>query len=272
MLSQYSPTGFRKPRGAQFSHPHAHGERRESPLPGPPAAPAARLLVCHRLGRTATAQDRLKQMPGYDQYQRISSQTNTAVRPAAINGTWSADSSGFDYALDGKRYRFDVASKQSTETGAVTDAAPAARRQGRRPRRNRDRARPAGGIGRGAERHAQGFLSRSQSLGRRRGRRGRVGDYDRRQRERPHQIRHRELGLRRGARPDQRYLVVARQLRRSPITASTRSRCSTTTCSSIRPRFRAPTTSRPTRSPGPQSDVDLFVYDVATKTTTRRRP
>ena len=66
-------------------------------------------------------------MPGYDQYQRISPQTNTAVRSGAINGTWSSDSTGFEYVLDGKRYRFDVASKQSTETGAVTAEASAGR-------------------------------------------------------------------------------------------------------------------------------------------------
>ena len=46
-----------------------------------------------------------------ERYQKVSPQLNGAIRSGAINGTWSADSRTFEYDLDGKRYRFDVASK-----------------------------------------------------------------------------------------------------------------------------------------------------------------
>ena len=79
-------------------------------------------LVGVALFNVATsAQDRLKTMPGYAQYQKVSAQLNGAVRSGAVNGTWSADSSGVEYVLDGKRYRFDVATRSATELGAATD-------------------------------------------------------------------------------------------------------------------------------------------------------
>jgi dipeptidyl-peptidase-4 len=72
-----------------------------------------------------SAQDRIKTLPGYDRYQKVSPQLNGAVRPGTVNGTWSSDSRSFVYELDAKRYRFDVASRTSVEIGAV--AAPAGR-------------------------------------------------------------------------------------------------------------------------------------------------
>ena len=75
---------------------------------------------------TTGAQDRLKTLPGYAQFQKVSTQLNGAMRSGAINGTWSADSSSVEYVLDGKRYRFDVATRSAAEIGAVADAAGAA--------------------------------------------------------------------------------------------------------------------------------------------------
>jgi dipeptidyl-peptidase-4 len=79
---------------------------------------------------TPSAQDRLKSMPGYEQYQKVSTQLNGVVRSGAVNATWSTDGQGFEYALDGKRYRFDVATKAVTELGVVADG-PVAGRGGR---------------------------------------------------------------------------------------------------------------------------------------------
>ena len=60
--------------------------------------------------------------------------------------------------------------------------------------------------------------------------------------------------------------------RRSPTTASTRSRCPTTTCSSTRPRCRASTTSRPIPRPARRiRSSTSSCYDVATKKSTRDR-
>ena len=48
---------------------------------------------------TTGAQDRLKTMPGYAQFQKVGTQLNGAMRSGAINGTWSADSSSVEYVL-----------------------------------------------------------------------------------------------------------------------------------------------------------------------------
>jgi dipeptidyl-peptidase-4 len=85
-----------------------------------------------------SAQDRLKTMPGYERYQKVAPQLTGAVRSGAVAGTWSADSRGFDFDLDGKRYRFDVASKTTVENGAAAEA-------------------PAGRGGRGAGRGGTGI-------------------------------------------------------------------------------------------------------------------
>ena len=89
------------------------------------------LLAVALINVTTSAQDRLKTMPGYAQYQKVSGQLNGAVRSGAINGTWSADGASVDYVLDGKRYRFDVAAHSATELGAAADAAGGAGRAGR---------------------------------------------------------------------------------------------------------------------------------------------
>ena len=93
-------------------------------------AGGALLLTAVVFQGTPSAQDRLKSMPGHEQYQKVSTQLNAVVRSGAINATWSTDSRGFEYALDGKRYRFDIATKAVSELGAVADV-PAAGRGGR---------------------------------------------------------------------------------------------------------------------------------------------
>jgi dipeptidyl-peptidase 4 len=85
------------------------------------------LLAAALIAIPTSAQDRLKTMPGYAQYQKLSGQLSGAVRSGAINGTWSADGASVDYVFDGKRYRFDVASRSTTELGAAPDAGAAGR-------------------------------------------------------------------------------------------------------------------------------------------------
>jgi dipeptidyl-peptidase-4 len=80
------------------------------------------------------AQDRLRSMPGYQQYQKMSEQIAGAVKPGSLTAAWSADGRSFEYTRDGKRYRYDVAAKAATELGP----APEPERGGR------------GGRGRGA--------------------------------------------------------------------------------------------------------------------------
>ena len=88
---------------------------------------------------STTAQDRLKRMPGYEQYQRMSKELGTAVRSGAVGVTWQDDGRSFEYQKDGKVYRFDVAVRTARETGTAPGA-PAATR---RPFGNVERGRQA---------------------------------------------------------------------------------------------------------------------------------
>lgn len=92
------------------------------------------------------AQDRLKTMPGYSQFEKMAPMYQGAIKsgsvlsgggrggrgfgpPASSGVTWSADGKTMDYAWNGKRYRFDLASRTSAEiatTDAATEAAPTA--------------------------------------------------------------------------------------------------------------------------------------------------
>src|SRR4051812_44799662 len=63
------------------------------------------------------AQDRLRTMPGYDQYQRMQPQIAGSWVSGAVSPTWEADSSAFTYNVAGKAYRFDVTTLKAAETG-----------------------------------------------------------------------------------------------------------------------------------------------------------
>ena len=79
------------------------------------ALPAAAVIAA--LHTSTAAQDRLRQMPGYEQYTRMAAQMPGAVKLGTVVPEWKADGSSFEYALDGKLYRFDVASKHATVVG-----------------------------------------------------------------------------------------------------------------------------------------------------------
>ncbi len=88
------------------------------------------------------AQDRLKSMPGYDQYQTMSKEITGAVKPGALSVTWTGPLT-FEYTRDNKLFRFDVAKKTATEIGPAPEQAGAgargmgARGQGGAPERGR---------------------------------------------------------------------------------------------------------------------------------------
>ncbi len=87
------------------------------------------VLLAGGLYEAATgAQDRLKTMPGYDQYLRMSKESQGAVTLGSLNVTWK-DATTFEYPKDGKVYRFDVATRSTSEVLAAAD--PPAGRGGR---------------------------------------------------------------------------------------------------------------------------------------------
>lgn len=67
----------------------------------------------------AQAQDRLKHMPGYEQYEKMSRELNGAVKMGSVAVTWKDGGRAFEYRREGKRYRFHIPMRQATE---VTNA------------------------------------------------------------------------------------------------------------------------------------------------------
>jgi dipeptidyl-peptidase-4 len=77
------------------------------------------------------AQDRLRSMAGYTQYQKIGPQIAGSVKSGAVTPAWDADGKSFEYTFDGKRFRYDIATLQATPIGDAPDAAGRGGRGGR---------------------------------------------------------------------------------------------------------------------------------------------
>ncbi|MEX2180544.1 MAG: DPP IV N-terminal domain-containing protein [Gemmatimonadaceae bacterium] len=75
----------------------------------------------------AGAQDRLRQMPGYARWSEMGPRIAASVRSGAVNAQWADDSRSFEYALAGKRYRFDLTTRQASEITAAAAPAPVRR-------------------------------------------------------------------------------------------------------------------------------------------------
>ncbi len=87
------------------------------------------------LAATLVAQDRLKSMPGYDQYQKVSKDIPGAFKSGALSVTWNDTGATFEYPKDALLYRYDVATKTATEIGPAPQrpAGPGQRGEGRPP-------------------------------------------------------------------------------------------------------------------------------------------
>lgn len=93
---------------------------------------------------SAGAQDRLKSMPGYEQFQKVGQKIAGSVKPGGLQVVWKDGGKSFEFRRDGKLYRYDVASRQSSESaGPASGEAPQS--GGRFGRRG------AGGPGRGRQ-------------------------------------------------------------------------------------------------------------------------
>ncbi|MBL8204094.1 MAG: DPP IV N-terminal domain-containing protein [Blastocatellia bacterium] len=71
------------------------------------------------------AQDRLKAMPGYAQYQKMRNEIPGAVKMGALQVRWLDGGKAFEYQRDGKFYRYDVTSRQAVEAATSAAAGPA---------------------------------------------------------------------------------------------------------------------------------------------------
>ena len=87
---------------------------------------------------SSRAQDRLKTMPGYEQFQKMSSEIPNAVKSGSLQVSWKDGGKAFEYTKDGKGYHYDIATKQITEaTSSSGDNGTQGNGMGRRPERGR---------------------------------------------------------------------------------------------------------------------------------------
>ena len=89
-------------------------------LPGPRVWLAV-AAVAALLQTPTAAQDRLKTLPGYERYERMSREIPGSVVSGALEATWQDDGRTFEYVRDGKRYRYDVAARRATAIGPAPD-------------------------------------------------------------------------------------------------------------------------------------------------------
>ena len=81
---------------------------------------------------TSRAQDRLKTMPGYDRYEKMSKEIPGSVKGGSLNVKWKDGGKSFDYYKDGKTYHYDIVTRATTEAGPAPADAEAGRGAGRR--------------------------------------------------------------------------------------------------------------------------------------------
>lgn len=76
-------------------------------------------LICGLIGPPSGshAQDRLKTMPGYEQYQKMSKEIPGSVKSGTLAVKWQDGGKSFDYSKDGKPFHYDIATRTATETG-----------------------------------------------------------------------------------------------------------------------------------------------------------
>lgn len=84
------------------------------------------------------AQDKLKNMPGHDQYTKIAPQIRRSVVPGTLSANWAEDGRSFEYIKDGKLWSYDVRKKKMTDMGDPPPPPP--RRRFNRPARGRQYA------------------------------------------------------------------------------------------------------------------------------------
>jgi dipeptidyl-peptidase-4 len=74
---------------------------------------------------TATsAQDRLKTMPGYEQYQKMSREIPGSVKLGSLSVVWKDGGQAFEFRKDGKAYRYTIATRSLAEAPATSGNNP----------------------------------------------------------------------------------------------------------------------------------------------------
>lgn len=63
------------------------------------------------------AQDKLKKMPGYEQFIKMAPQISGSVKSGAIDAEWHSNGNNFEYNKNGKRFLYDVTIHEKNEIG-----------------------------------------------------------------------------------------------------------------------------------------------------------
>ena len=78
------------------------------------------LVALLLLPSVAIAQDRLKTMPGHDQYARVAPQIAGSVKLGSLQTFWIDSGKALEYQRENTWYRFDVAARKTREIGSPT--------------------------------------------------------------------------------------------------------------------------------------------------------
>ncbi len=70
------------------------------------------VLVCQN---QILAQDRLKTMPGYENYQKMANKAAGLVKRGTLSVSWKENGKYFEYTKDGKRFRYSIDDRQAVE-------------------------------------------------------------------------------------------------------------------------------------------------------------
>lgn len=92
-----------------------------------------------------SAQDRLQEMPGYDQFREIAPQIRSSVKLGRLSVTWAEDGKSFTYNKEGKQYQYTVKKKSAEEIGEASYRQPRRRYNG--PARGRQHASANSPVG-----------------------------------------------------------------------------------------------------------------------------
>jgi dipeptidyl-peptidase-4 len=79
--------------------------------------PAVAILFAISWPALTAGQDRLKGMPGDDQYQKLSREIPTSYKSGAVVGTWKDGGKAFEYRWDGKIHLYDIAAGKDVVKG-----------------------------------------------------------------------------------------------------------------------------------------------------------
>jgi dipeptidyl-peptidase-4 len=104
--------------------------------------------VCGLSGIAPTntsAQDRLKTMPGYEQYQKMNREIPGSVKPGLLSVVWKDGGQAFEYRKEGKAYRYTIATRTAAEVAPTGENNPIP------PGPLGGRRREAGGLERGRQ-------------------------------------------------------------------------------------------------------------------------